>query len=376
MNIARRIFTEKRAFIVPLLLAVVANLLVYTLVVYPLRVKSRGAADRAKNAVTTLRAAEQDFAAARALVTGKSRAEQELLTFYGKVLPADQLSALRLTYGPLPALARKANVKVLSRRWTPEPPKPDARVARLVVHVSLEGDYEAFRQFVYALETAPEFVVVDDVTISLEDPGKPLTFKLELSTYIRWVPLVGKRRREILLGLLLVVLGVVGYRALGGQATSPRPPAPSNQRTGAAQSRGKPAGGVAAPDVHLDALEAERPAPSESERNVFRFKPKAPPPPPVSTKPATPVVTAPAEPTVPAGPPPPPPITLKFIGVMEQPGTKVKIAILSDGQGPPMFGSEGGTVAGRYRVVKIGVESIELWYLDGRGRQTIRLTGG
>ncbi len=183
MNIARRIFTEKRAFIVPLLLAVVANLLVYALVVYPLRVKSRGAADRAKNAVTTLRAAEQDFAAARALVTGKSRAEQELLTFYGKVLPADQLSALRLTYGPLPALARKANVKVLSRRWTPEPPKPDARVARLVVHVSLEGDYEAFRQFVYALETAPEFVVVDDVTISLEDPGKPLTFKLELSTY-------------------------------------------------------------------------------------------------------------------------------------------------------------------------------------------------
>jgi hypothetical protein len=76
------------------------------------------------------------------------------------------------------------------------------------------------------------------------------------------------------------------------------------------------------------------------------------------------------------GPPPPPPITLKFIGLMEQPGTKVKIAVLSDGQGPPMFGSEGGTVAGRYRVLRIGVESIELSYLDGRGRQTIRLTGG
>jgi Type II secretion system (T2SS), protein M subtype b len=183
MIAARRIFVEKRAFIIPLVIAVVGNLLVYGLVVYPLRVKSLGAADRARNAATTLAAAEQDFKAARELVLGKSRAEQELLTFYGKVLPHDQLSALRLTYGPIPALARKANVKVLARRWSPEPPQPDARVARLVVRVSLEGDYESFRQFVYALETSPEFVVVDDVTISFVDPARPLIFTLELSTY-------------------------------------------------------------------------------------------------------------------------------------------------------------------------------------------------
>jgi hypothetical protein len=183
MTLGRRVFTEKRALVVPLAIAALANVLVYALVVYPLRQKSLGAADRAKNAAVTLKAAEQDFASARELVAGKSRAEQELLTFYGKVLPADQLAALRLTYGPLPALARKANVKVISRRWAPEVPKKDARVARLVVHVSLEGDYEAFRQFIYALETAPEFVVVDDVTISFVDPAKPLIFTLELSTY-------------------------------------------------------------------------------------------------------------------------------------------------------------------------------------------------
>jgi Tfp pilus assembly protein PilO len=183
MTLGRRVFTEKRTVIVPLAIAAVANLLVYALAVYPLRQKSLGAADRARNAAVTLKAAEQDFASARELVAGKSRAEQELLTFYGKVLPADQLAALRLTYGPLPALARKANVKVIARRWAPEVPKKDARVARLVVHVSLEGDYEAFRQFIYALETAPEFVVVDDVTISFVDQAKPLIFTLELSTY-------------------------------------------------------------------------------------------------------------------------------------------------------------------------------------------------
>ena len=103
---------------------------------------------------------------------------------------------------------------------------------------------------------------------------------------------------------------------------------------------------------------------------MFRFKPKAPPP----TRPAAPIVTAPVAPGPPPGPPPPPPITLKFIGVLEQGGRK--LATLTDGQGPPMFAVEGGTVAGRYRVLRIGVESIELSYLDGRGRQTIRLTGG
>ena len=39
-----------------------------------------------------------------ALVTGKSRADQELSTFYDKVLPADLSAARRLTYATLPKL--------------------------------------------------------------------------------------------------------------------------------------------------------------------------------------------------------------------------------------------------------------------------------
>lgn len=179
---------------------------------------------------------------------------------------------------------------------------------------------------------------------------------------------MGKRRKEILLGALLAVLALVVYRLTAAPAPSSRPSAPSNQRASAQGRRAAPA---EAPDVHLEALDDDRPSPGEAERNVFRFKPKPPPPPP---RPVTPVVTAPIAPGPPPGPPPPPPITLKFIGVLEQGGRKV--ATLTDGLGPPMFAVEGGTVAGRYRVLRIGVESIELSYLDGRGRQTIRLTGG
>ena len=73
-------------------------------------------------------------------------------------------------------------------------------------------------------------------------------------------------------------------------------------------------------------------------------------------------------------PPPPPRIPLKFIGLMES-GRAGKYAILTDGRGLPIYGKEGEVIEGRYRILRIGVESVDLAYLDGRGRQTIRQTG-
>jgi hypothetical protein len=179
----RRIFAEKRSLIVPLAIAALLNVGVYALVVYPLAVKSAGAADRAAQAAQLLKAAERDDTAAKALVAGKTRAEQELTTFYGKVLPANQLAAVRLTYLPLTGIAKKANVKLVTRHWQPEVPQKDARLARLKVVASFSGDYQAFRQFVYELETAPEFVIIDQLAITQGDLSQPLAFTLEMSTY-------------------------------------------------------------------------------------------------------------------------------------------------------------------------------------------------
>src|SRR5262245_58383260 len=197
-----------------------------------------------------------------------------------------------------------------------------------------------------------------------------------------------ERRRQILLAAVAVVLGVVAYQAWPRTSAAPAPT--SNQRgspqassAGTAgtglrsqkQAEKPPASGTPdAPDVHLEALSAERPKPGEADRNLFRFKPKAPPPPP-------PPVTKPCEtqvnvvPPGPPPPPPPPPITVKFIGLADVAPGKPKIAVLSDGLGAPQYGYEGQVVFGRYRILKIGVESIEMAYLDGRGRQTIRLSG-
>jgi hypothetical protein len=84
---------------------------------------------------------------------------------------------------------------------------------------------------------------------------------------------------------------------------------------------------------------------------------------------------APAAPARPEGPPPPPPIPLKFIGVLEAPTRIGTVAILSDSRGNVFYGKEGDIIEGRYRVLSIGTESADVAYVDGRGRQTIRLSG-
>ena len=191
-----------------------------------------------------------------------------------------------------------------------------------------------------------------------------------------------ERIRQAVLGLLVIALiGVLWRVAMPATSAGPSPTSNPQARAATPRQAQKSAAATApaAPGVHLDALNAERPEPDSTERNLFRFKPKAPPPPPPA--PPRPVQPIGPETPVATGPPPPPPlapITLKFIGVVEATshGDKgEKIAILSDGRNAPFYGKEGAIIEGRYRILKIGVESVELAYADGRGRQTIRLTG-
>jgi len=185
MPLWKRILIEKRAIVAPLTIGLLANVAAYALWVYPLGVKSATAVDRAAAATQSLKAAEQDLTNARALVAGKSRAEQEIATFYDKVLPADFSSARRLTYTTLPSLARKANVKMLSRREEIDKNEKDARLGILHIETQWEGDYEGLRQFIYELESDPAFVIIDDVQIIQQEPNKPLTLSMRLSTYYR-----------------------------------------------------------------------------------------------------------------------------------------------------------------------------------------------
>ena len=174
-------------------------------------------------------------------------------------------------------------------------------------------------------------------------------------------------RRTVWLGVTLVVVAI-GAVVWTSNGPRPRAGGPPPRDTPAPRAE---AGESGEPEqVQLAQLKMTREEPGESLRNPFRFEARpAPslPPPPTNQEALEPVA-----PAVPAGPPPPPPITVKFIGLMTQ-GAK-RLAILSDGRTID-HGEEGSIIMGQYRILKIGTESIELAYVDGRGRQTIRLTG-
>jgi hypothetical protein len=181
-------------------------------------------------------------------------------------------------------------------------------------------------------------------------------------------------RRQLVLVAVLALVAVAAYVMLSGPATPAGTAArPSNrQGRGAAELPDAPV-----VDLRLDRLQGEPEALPEANRDPFRFRPKVVAPPP---QPAPRVVTAPAPrvpdpglPSVPAGPPPPPPIAVKFFGIVVLRGERV--ATFNDSRGNTFYGKEGDIIEGRYRVLRIDTDSVELAYVDGRGRQTIRLTG-
>ena len=172
-----------------------------------------------------------------------------------------------------------------------------------------------------------------------------------------------KRQREIAIAAVALVIVAVAVFRIRSTTSGSAGIGPS---LAAVQTQPSSKGSPEVTEVALQTLQAERPEPVESTRNPFQFKSK-PPPPPANPVPlggsATPESVAPAPPRIP----------LRFIGVLDSVKTG-RIAVLTDSRGVYQ-GREGETVEGRYRILKIGVESIDLAYLDGRGRQTIRLTG-
>ena len=178
-----------------------------------------------------------------------------------------------------------------------------------------------------------------------------------------------ERRKQILLGVLLVALAGTVYWSM---SQSTIPPLPGAVGARPAPSARRPAGTpMEAPDVKLEALQAQWPVPETDSRNPFRFgeprrvdvpAPVAPPPPP---------------PPVATGPPPPPavpPIALRLIGLVSPQNGGPRTAVFSDDRGT-YSGREGDVIEGRYRIHRVTADSVEVSHLDGRGRQMLRIGG-
>lgn len=179
-------------------------------------------------------------------------------------------------------------------------------------------------------------------------------------------------RRSLLMGGAVALLVVAVMMTRGND---PADSAATPARGGAAQSGAAATANVPVADVKLELLQQHRPELEETERNLFRFQPRPAPPAPAEARPAA--ASKPAAPAVavPSGPPAPPPIPLRFIGLVDAPTQVGRVAIFSDGRNNVFYGKDGDIIEGRYKVLKVSQDAAELSYVDGRGRQTIRLTG-
>lgn len=185
MTLLRRILREKRALVLPVAIALAANALIYAAAVLPLTRSVDYAAARADGVAAALDEAKARQATAQATVDGKRRADDELKKFYKDVLPADWTAARRLAYTRLEQLARQFNLRPARTGSEPEADRESA-LAKLTVTMVVAGDYRDIREFIYELESLPEFVVIDNVALAQsEATNAPLVLTIEVSTYYR-----------------------------------------------------------------------------------------------------------------------------------------------------------------------------------------------
>lgn len=176
-------------------------------------------------------------------------------------------------------------------------------------------------------------------------------------------------------GRLLLALG--GLLAIAGLAywIQVRPVAEPGSPAVTAAERIQATGALPVPEtVRFGSLE-DVPVLAEAGRNPFAYGMRpAPPPPPAPILPvAPPSLSVPVPPPAPSGPPP---IPLKLTGMTQaETGGRFLVTLQDPTSRAVYVGYEGDVVDGRYRIVRVGAQSVVVSYLDGTGLRTLQLGG-
>jgi Tfp pilus assembly protein PilO len=119
----------------------------------------------------------------------RDRAEKELATFYGSILPTTQAEASRILLVDIARLARENNLRLGGRAWEPEKVK-DSDLQRITGKVDLIGDYGAILRFIYDVETSEQFLVISSIALApasrqVGGSNGSLQLSIEMATYYR-----------------------------------------------------------------------------------------------------------------------------------------------------------------------------------------------
>jgi Tfp pilus assembly protein PilO len=180
-----RVLSEHRAALVPLAIVLAVNIIVLVAVVLPLSGRVTANEARAEQAARAQVLGAAESKQAEGQREAKARAAADLEKFYRQVLPADLSTARRLTQLKFQQLAREHNVRF--QRGSAEEEQPRAStLRRLTVSMTLAGDYDDIRAFIYDLERSPDFVVIENLALSEgETSSEALAMEMEVSTYFQ-----------------------------------------------------------------------------------------------------------------------------------------------------------------------------------------------
>ncbi len=185
MTLSRRVLSERRGLMIPLLSALAINIGVLVLGVFPLQASVAGDETRAGMVQRDLAEAQRLQRVANDTRGSQQRADQDLKKFYSDVLPASYADARTLLYLRLRTISRQTGLAFADSTFDPEP-VDDSSLMRLRVDATLTGEYSNIRRFLYDLETAEEFFIVESVKLapsSAKDGGGSLEVVLEVATY-------------------------------------------------------------------------------------------------------------------------------------------------------------------------------------------------
>ena len=184
MRLVRRVVDEHRRAVIIIAAAFVVNVLLYLFVVRPLNQSVATVEQRTVAAEQAKAAAQAEFDRANGTLTGKDRATKELGTFYSMVLAQDLSGARRLTYGRMQRLAQENRLAYQGSRYEPVEER-GSTLTKLKVNVELTGTYNNLRSFIHAIESAPQFVVIENISLAEGSNEGSLRLAMDLSTYYR-----------------------------------------------------------------------------------------------------------------------------------------------------------------------------------------------
>jgi len=185
MSLMRRVFAERRRVVLPMVLALLANLGVLGVIVLPLKRAVVLAQDDSLQQRANLANARREDMQAKAARTGKERADTELAKFYAEILPTSFGGAIDILDHWLGDAAEEVQLHFRSGQWDTEDVR-DSSLTKVTGKVTLTGDYSNIRKFLYNLETATEFVIVESVELSqsnVNQANSALEVALSVATY-------------------------------------------------------------------------------------------------------------------------------------------------------------------------------------------------